>query len=88
MDKSDLYWQRRMGSLERRLEYLEAKVIALEANPMNIEDYYTVQQMAAAMNCCDLTIRRQIRAGNLKAVKVGKAWRIPKSELKEMILDE
>lgn len=88
MDKQDVYLMRRMTSLERRLEFLEAKVSALEANPINTGDFYTVPQFAKAMNCCELTIRRQIRSGILKGVKVGKYWRIPKSELKETMMNE
>jgi len=81
MDKTDLYWQRRMVELERRIEKLEAELNALRKNPMNMGDYLTVDQMAAALNVCPLTIRRRIKQGAINAMKVGKTYRIPKSEL-------
>lgn len=84
MDKSDLYWQRRLVEVERRIEKLEAELLAQQQNPMNVGDYYTVDQMAVALSVCPLTIRRRIKQGLINAVKVGKTWRIPRSELKEI----
>ena len=84
MDKTDLYWQRRLGEMERRVEKLEAELLAMRANPLNVGDYYTVDQMAVALNVCPLTIRRRIKQGLIEAVKVGKTWRIPRNELKEI----
>lgn len=84
MDKTDLYWQRRLGDMERRIERLEAKLSAFEQNPMNVGEYYTVDQFAAALHVSPLTIRRRIQAGVINAEKVGKIWRIPKTELKEI----
>ena len=85
MDKTDLYWQSRLGSLERRMEKIEAQMNAYSKNPLNIGDYYTVPQMAVAIHVSELTVRRKIQNGTLKAVKVGKAWRIPKTELEEVL---
>ena len=84
MDKTDLYWQRRLGEMERRVEKLEAELLAMRANPLNVMDYYTVDQMAVALNVCPLTIRRRIKQGLIEAVKVGKTWRIPRNELKKI----
>ena len=84
MDRTDLYWQRRLGEMERRIERIEAELLANRANPMNTGDYYTVPQLASALNVCELTIRRKIRSGTITAVKVGKTWRIPKTELDEI----
>lgn len=84
MEKSDLYWQRRISDIERHVERLEAELAAFRQNPQNVGDYYTVDQMAKALNVCPLTIRRRISAGVINAVKVGKTWRIPKDELKEI----
>jgi len=84
MDKQDLYWQRRLVELERKVELLDAEVNAFRQNPMNVGDYYTVDQMASALDVCPLTIRRRIKQGAINAVKVGKTWRIPRNELKEI----
>lgn len=84
MDKTDLYWQRRLGEMERRIEKLEAQVNAYQQNPLNIGEYYTVPQFAVAMHVSELTIRRRIQSGVISAVKVGKTWRIPKSELTQI----
>lgn len=84
MDKADLYYVRKMGELERRVEKLEAELLAMRANPLNVGDYYTVDQMAVALNVCPLTIRRRIKQGLIEAVKVGKTWRIPRTEMKEI----
>jgi excisionase family DNA binding protein len=44
-------------------------------------DYLTVQGAAALLDVHADTIRRMIRAGQLEAVKVGRAIRIPRSAL-------
>ena len=84
MDKSDLYWQRRLGELERRLEKVEAKMSALEHNPMNNSDYYSIKEFAASLGVSRLTITRRIADGKINAYKVGRAWRIPKTELDQI----
>ena len=81
MDKQDLYWQRRLGELERRVEKLEAESEARKANPMNDSDCYTVNEFAKALGVSRLTISRRIRSGVINAVKIGKTWRIPQTEL-------
>jgi len=84
---SDLYTLRRLGELERRIEKLEAKISAFQRNPLNDGDYYTIDQMAAALGVHRLTVSRRIKAGIIDAQKVGKTWRIPKDEL-EKIFDD
>lgn len=84
MDKSDMYIVRKISELERRIEKLEAEGLANRQNPMNIGEYYTVQQMAYALHVSPLTIRRRIQSGLIDAVKVGKTWRIPKTELTQI----
>lgn len=41
----------------------------------------TVQEAAAALNLSVATIRNYIRDGKLKAVKLGRVWRIKESDL-------
>lgn len=81
MDRTDLYWQRRLGEVERRLEKVEAQLAALQQNPMNIGDYYTIEQMAKALGIHRVTVSKKIKSGLINAQKVGKTWRIPKEEL-------
>lgn len=81
MDRADLYWQRRLVEMERRIERLEAKLDAMTVNPNNTGDTYTVKEFAKALGVCDLTVRRRIEQGLIGAVKIGKAWKIPKTEL-------
>lgn len=84
MDKADLYWQSRIRELERRIEVLEAENRARGKNPSNNSDYYSIQEFAEALGVSRLTISRRIKSGIISAVKIGKTWRIPKSELKEI----
>ena len=77
-DRIDLYWQRRLRELERRLEKVEAKLATGNSSEGST---YTVKEFAKAMGVCDLTIRRRLDSGEIKGVKVGKYWRIPKEEL-------
>lgn len=81
MDKADLYWQSRLRDLERRIERLEAEALARKANPNNDSDCYTINEFAKALGVSRLTISRRIQNGVISAVKVGKTWRIPKTEL-------
>ena len=84
MDKTDLYWQRRLNELERRVEKLEAQVAAQRVNPTNHSDFYSVNEFAEALGVNRLTVSRRIWNGTINAVKVGKTWRIPKSELNQI----
>ena len=80
----DLYWQRRLGEMERRIEKAEARLSALEKNPTNNSDYYTIKEFAAALGVSRLTITRRIADGKIDAEKVGRTWRIPKTELHQI----
>lgn len=84
MDRTDLYWQRRLGELERRVEKLEAELSANKINPDNRSECYSIDEFAAALGVHRLTISRRIKSGVINAVKVGKTWRIPKSELEKI----
>lgn len=87
MDKTDLYYYRRLGELEKRIEKLEAKVSVLEKNPSNNSDFYSIGEMATALGVSRLTISRRITKGVIEAYKVGKYWRIPKTELEKIFED-
>ena len=80
-ERSDLYWQRKVTSLERRLEKVEAQLEALRVNPSNDGETYGVKEFAKALGVCELTVRRKLDSGEIKGRKIGKYWRIPKEEL-------
>ena len=44
-----------------------------------MEEYLTVEQIAAALQLHKQTVIRHIQAGRLHAVKVGKKWRISRA---------
>lgn len=84
MDKTDLYWQTRLSKLEKRMDYLEAILSARAVAKNNDSEYYTVKEAAAALCVNRQTIIRRIESGKLIGKKIGRAWRIPKSEIKEI----
>lgn len=40
---------------------------------------YTIPQIADALGVCTKTVRREIACGTLKAIRVGRQWRITSS---------
>ncbi len=48
-------------------------------------EYYTIHEVAKSLKVTYLTVYRWIRAGKLKAKKVGKQYRITKQELDKFI---
>ena len=79
--RKELYWQSRLGQIERRVEKLEAEFRALQMDPSNGSDFYSIKEAATALKLSRLTIQRRIERGQIKAYKVGRNWRIPKSEI-------
>lgn len=49
------------------------------------EDAYTVEQVARKLQLHENTIRNMIKTGRLRAVKIGKGWRIPKAEYEKLL---
>jgi len=47
-----------------------------------VERLYRVSEVAKMLNVSNVAVRKWIRAGKLRAKKVGKLWMIPESELK------
>lgn len=43
------------------------------------EPIYTADELAAVMRLSAATVTRRMRAGEIQAFKVGKAWRVTKS---------
>lgn len=83
-EKSNLYLTKRINELERRIETLEAESRAKSVNPNNDSDYYSINEVAKALGVSRLTISRRIKDGAIDGIKVGRYWKIPKRELKEI----
>lgn len=47
----------------------------------NLDDVSTVKQLSEFLKVTELTIRRAIKAKELKAFKVGREWRIEKEQV-------
>ena len=86
MDKRELYWQSRLRELERRIEKLEAEALARSST--DDRDCYTINEFANALGVSRLTISRRIQAGVISAVKVGRNWKIPKTELQRIFEED
>jgi len=52
---------------------------------MKDEQYYTLEQVAKLLQVSQRTIIRLIKTGRLPAVRVGKQWRIARSDLQEYL---
>jgi excisionase family DNA binding protein len=50
---------------------------------MNEEKYYTRTEIAKILSVNPMTVYREIRRGKLKAIRVGKDYRIPESALED-----
>ena len=51
--------------------------------PRNSE-YLTVKEVAALFRICTKTVRRWISAGDLPATRLGRDWRIARTDLKAL----
>lgn len=49
---------------------------------MTDKDYYAVEQISEMLNIHPKTIQRYIREGKLRAIKVGKSWRVNRHDLR------
>ncbi|HET8937700.1 MAG TPA: helix-turn-helix domain-containing protein [Polyangiales bacterium] len=47
--------------------------------------FLTKAELAVATNTCERTISREIDKGTIKAIKIGSAVRIPKTELTRLL---
>lgn len=47
----------------------------------------TIQQTAEYLQVCDKTVRRLISKKELSASKIGKSWRIKKSDIEKYLLE-
>jgi excisionase family DNA binding protein len=61
-------------------------------NKSNIEDrlmphdrYQTVQELAERLEVAEATVRQWIKSGELRAIDIGKGWRIADSDLERFL---
>jgi len=54
----------------------------------NLPDIITVKQLAEFLQVTELTIRRAINSGTLKAFKVGREWRIERKAVTEWLKEK
>lgn len=50
-----------------------------------MEKYYTVKEVSHILSLAEITIRQWIQADKIKSIKIGKARRIPKSEVERLV---
>lgn len=50
-----------------------------------VQEFYTIEQIAKKLNVGHLAIRKEIKAGKLKACKIGKQYRISIKQLNEYL---
>lgn len=52
---------------------------------MNGNNYLTVQEIAEKYKVTPAAVHKWIKEGKLKAIKLGRVWRIPESALREFL---
>jgi len=48
--------------------------------------YQTVQQLAERLEVAEATVRHWIKSGELRAIDIGKGWRIADTDLEQFLL--
>jgi excisionase family DNA binding protein len=48
---------------------------------MPIDRYQTVQELAERLEVSEATVRQWIRSGELRAIDIGKGWRVANTDL-------
>ena len=49
------------------------------------KEFYLVEELAEKLRVCDMTIYRYIKAGKVKAYKIGKEFRIDENEYNKFL---
>lgn len=52
---------------------------------MPYDRYQTVQELAERLEVAEATVRRWIKSGELRAIDIGKGWRIAESDLERFL---
>ena len=80
-ESQELFLLRKMSEMEMRIEQLESVIDAIKNSGNLTADYYTIEEYSEIMKVCKATVYHRVKNGYIVAVKVGKSWRIPKTEL-------
>lgn len=68
--------------LEQRMEQLEREIQELKEQ-RKAEQYVTPKEFAERMTCSQSFVTKMIKEGQIKALKIGKLYRIPMSQFEE-----
>jgi excisionase family DNA binding protein len=49
------------------------------------EELYTVEEVAKTLKVSEQVVRRWLRSGRLKGVRIGHLWRVRKSDLEKFL---
>jgi len=52
---------------------------------MEDERFYTIKEVAELLKVSDGGVRKWLKTGKLKGIKLGRIWRIKKSDLEEFV---
>lgn len=52
---------------------------------MPLDQYQTVKEVADRLKVAEATVRHWIKDGQLRAIDIGKGWRIASADLKEFL---
>ena len=52
---------------------------------MEDEKFYTIKEVAELLKVSDGGVRKWLKTGKLKGIKLGRIWRIKKSDLEEFV---
>ncbi len=52
---------------------------------MEDERFYTIKEVAELLKVSDGGVRKWLKTGKLKGIKLGRIWRIKKSDLDEFV---
>ncbi len=53
---------------------------------MNLtKDYYTLHEVAALLSCHYQSVRTYVKTGKLRAIKLGRTYRVSKEALQEFV---
>jgi excisionase family DNA binding protein len=50
-----------------------------------LDEYFSVEDLAAQFHCCQETIKRMARRGELPGFKFGRRWFFPKSQIADLL---
>jgi excisionase family DNA binding protein len=67
-----------VNSTQLNLTILSHETVRLR---MPYDRYQTVQELAERLEVAEATVRRWIKSGELRAIDIGKGWRIAESDL-------